>query len=59
MFNKTSCGVQRLEGGRNEEKEKKKGEKIKQWKLREETVRRKFEENVRIRMEGNNGGWEN
>ena len=38
---------------------KKKGEKkIKQWKLREEEVRRKFEENVKIRMEGNTGGWE-
>ena len=39
---------------------RKKGEKkIKQWKLREETVRRKFEESVRLKMEGNKGGWEN
>ena len=37
---------------------KKKGEKkIKQWKLTEEEVRRKFEENVKIRMEGNTSGW--
>jgi len=35
----------------------KREKKIKQWKLREETVRRKFEENVRIIMEGTNDGW--
>jgi len=33
-------------------------EEEKQWKLREATVRSNFEENARIRMEGNNSGWE-
>jgi len=51
------CRDLRVEGMKSNRREK--GEKkIKQWELREETVRRTFEENVRIRMEGNNSLWE-
>jgi len=48
------CSDLRVE--RMKSNKRKKGEKkMKQWKLSEETTRRKCEENVRIRMEGNNG----
>jgi len=50
------CSDLRVEGIKSSKRQK--GEKkIKQGKLRVETVRRKYEENVRIGMEGNNGGW--
>jgi len=49
MFNTTSFGCSDLRvEGTNSNKGKKREKKIKQWKLRKETVRRKFEENVRI-----------
>jgi len=50
------CSDLRVEGMKSNKR--KKGEEIKQWKLREETVRKKFDENVRMRREENNGGWE-
>ena len=44
--------------GMKRHKRKKGVRKIKQWKLREETVRREFEEEVEKRMDGNKKGWE-